>query len=427
VPLSSPATEVAATNRSPGGVGAVFGPEYPKEVELLLTCARLTLDEPSKERLREMLQEELDWNRFLRLMILHCLTAFVYRHLEMTPKDLVPASYLQFIKNNFMHDAAAALHDISQLLNLLDLFEQEDVLVVPYKGPALAVALYGNAAFRRCNDLDVVVTRDDVPVARNVLEKAGFKSLHPTSPAGREFLLERRHSEIFTRESGPIVELHWAFAKQRGLFPLTLDMLVGRLEEISIAGARVKMFAPEDHLLILCTHGANHLWSRLEWLCGVSELIKTGNLSWPLVLHRAAELRSIKALLLGALLSGELLDAPVPEEVLARARANRDVVWSANLVKRKLATGQIERPEERSAIERDLFRLRLQSSNGTRIRYLMHRFTTPKREDTRNMLRIGGRFIPLPAFLRPFHVLGRLLGNVVPRLSEDEVVRKGRE
>jgi hypothetical protein len=113
--------------------------------------------------------------------------------------------------------------------------------------------------------------------------------------------------------------------------------------------------------------------------------------------------------------------------VLARARANRDVVWSANLVKRKLATGQIERPEERSAIERDLFRLRLQSSNGTRIRYLMHRFTTPKREDTRNMLRIGGRFIPLPAFLRPFHVLGRLLGNVVPRLSEDEVVRKGRE
>jgi hypothetical protein len=105
----------------------------------------------------------------------------------------------------------------------------------------------------------------------------------------------------------------------------------------------------------------------------------------------------------------------VPEEILAQARNDKDVAWSARLVKRKLASGQIERPEERSSIERDLFRLRLQSTNQARIRYLIHRFTTPGREDTRLMVPIGRGFIPLPAFFRPLYILARLVGRAIPR------------
>ena len=357
----------------------------------------------------------MDWNRLYRLATLHCLTPFLFRHLDTTARDLVPGTVIQFLRNRFLQDGAAALRNTSQLLDLIEIFGQSGILAVPYKGPALAMYLYGNVAFRRCNDLDILVTRDDVPQARLLLENAGFVPLHPTTPASRNFLLQKRHSEIFRRDSGVIIELHWAFAKQRGLFPMDLDILRPRLQEMTLAGSRVQMFSPEDQLLILCVHGANHLWSRLEWLCGIAELIRNNHLAWQEVLQRAEEFYSTKALLLGVLLADELLDAPIPEEVRLQARMSRDVSWAARLVKRKLATGQIERPEDRSWVERDLFRLRLQTTNRARIRYVMHRITIPGRDDTRLMLPVGRRFIPLPSFLRPFHILGKLMGTITQR------------
>ena len=348
------------------------------------------------------------------------MTAFVFRHLETEEDGVVPAPVLHFLRNRFLHDGAAALRNTSHLLELIELFREQGILAVPYKGPALAVALYGNVAFRRCNDLDILVSRADVPRARELLEEQAFVPLHPTTPASREFLLQRRHSEIFTREQGPIVELHWAFAKQRGIFPLDLDMLRSRLGEMTLAGTRLPVFAPEDKLLILSAHGANHLWSRLEWLTGIAELIRSTPLAWPEILERARELNSEKSLFLGLVLAGDLLDAPVPEELLAKGRANGDVAWAARLVMKKFASGQIERPEDRSSIERDMFRLRMQSTNGARMSYLFHRIFTPGRDDTRLMLPIGKRFVPLPAFFRPIHLLGKLFGRAFPRSRTEE-------
>ena len=386
----------------------------PHEKKLLLTCARLRLDDGDASRIRILLKQGVEWNHFLRLTVLHCVTAFVFRHFEAGAADLVPKPAMQFLRNRFQQDAADALRNTVHLLELLESFRQQSILAVPYKGPALAVAVYGNVAFRRCNDLDILVSRADVPRARELLEREGFVPLHPITTAGREFLLQKRHSEIFTREHGPIVELHWAFAKQRGIFPLDLDMLRPRLLDVTLFGKPIISFAPDDTLLILCAHGANHLWSRLEWLCGIAELIRSTPLNWSLIMSRARELHSEKALLLGLVLAVDLLDAPVPEDLVARGRGTRDVNWAVNLVKRKFASGQIENPEDRSSIERDLFRLRLQSTNSARMRYLFHRITTPGRGSTRIMLPVGKRFVPLPAFFRPFHLLKKLVANAIP-------------
>jgi hypothetical protein len=363
----------------------------------------------------------VDWNRLYRLATLHCLTPFLFRHLDATFRDLVPETILESLRSRFLQDGVEALRNTSQLLDLIEMFGECDILAVPYKGPALAMYLYGTVAFRRCNDLDILVARDDVPQARILLENAGFVPLHPTTPASRKFLLQKRHSEIFRQDSGVIIELHWAFAKQRGLFPMDLDILRPRLQEMTLAGSRVKMFSPEDQLLILCVHGANHLWSRLEWLCGIAELIRNDSLEWQEVLQLAENFYSSKALFLGLLLAEELLDAPLPEEVRLQARMSRDVNWAARLVKRKLAKGQIERPQERSWVERDLFRLRLQSTNRARVRYIMHRMTIPGRDDTRMMVPVGRRFIPLPSFLRPFHIFGKLMGTITRRTGPEDM------
>ena len=380
-------------------------PDGAKEVEILLACARLRLEERDVERIRSLLIQEPDWERLLLLAVFHRLAGFVAQSLGKAAPDLVPAPTLEALRARFVQDGAAALRQTGELLELLTLLGDAGIFAIPYKGPILAAQVYGNIAYRRCMDLDVLIGRQDVPRARDLLQKAGFQPRHPLSAAGREFLLNHRHSEIFERTGGPLLELHWAFAKQRGMFALTMDELRSRLEGIKVGGVSVPVLRHDDLLMVLCVHGANHLWSRLEWLTSVAELLRKQTLDWTQALERASALHVEKYVLLGTLLSNDLLGVPIPADVLERARSDRNIVRLASIVGQKLAAADIENAEKLNSVPRDLFRLRLQSTMGDRWKYVLHRLTTPRREDTRLMVPVGKGNIPLPALTRPFHVI----------------------
>ena len=394
-------------------------PDGVREVEILLACARLRLEERDVDRIRNLLLQKPDWQRLMLLAVFHRVTGFVVQSLSKAAPDLVPLETLDALRARFVQDGAAALRQTSELLEILALFTDAGIFGIPYKGTVLAAHVYGNIAYRRCMDIDVLISRQDVPRARDLLEEAGFEPRHPLSPAGREFLLNHRHSEIFERTGGPMLELHWAFAKQRGMFALTVDELRPRLESMVIGGTSVPILCDEDLLLVLCVHGANHLWSRLEWLCSVAELLRKQALDWSEALERASLLHVERYVLLGALLSNDLLGAPIPTHVLDRARSDRNVVRLASIVGQKLAAADVENAEKLNSVPRDLFRLRLQSTMGDRWRYVMHRLTTPSREDTRLMVPLGGGTVPLPALLRPFHVGWILIAGMFRRSNPD--------
>jgi hypothetical protein len=192
-----------------------------------------------------------------------------------------------------------------------------------------------------------------------------------------------------------------------------------------MGGSKVLVFPLEDLLLILCVHGATHRWDRLEWLCGVAELIRGTELEWERVLERAARHKVEKTLFLGLILAHDLLDAPVPESVLAQARKDRDVASLSKFVKDTLARGEIGQPTSENTLQRDLFRLRLQSTFSDRMRYFFYRFTTPgKREDAVHMVPLGRWSVPLPTLVRPFHVVGKVIRGSFSHWSNDRTHRE---
>lgn len=404
LPTSHPAPEpTPETIPRPHGAWGI-------EVEILLACARTRLDENQVQRIRMLLRDGPNWERLFRLASFHRLMPLLYWHLNAAASDLVSDEMLNVLRTWFIREATQALRQTADLLEVLRLLGDGDVFAVPYKGPALAALIYNNLALRRSCDLDILVGRRDVPRARQLLEGAGFRPPYPASRAGREFLLRNRCSEIFVRESGCVVELHWAFTDGHLAFPLELEQLRPRLQMRSLGGSQVPTFAAEDLLLVLCVHGAKHCWDRLEWLCGVSELTRNEKIAWPEAIGRATELRVEKMLFLGLLLAHDLLEAPVPAQLLETARSRREVIQLARNVQQRLATA-----EDPETVEQDLFRIRLQPTSRDRLRYLFHRLTTPGREDTRLMLPLGRRSVPLPALVRPFRVAGKLIGGLIKR------------
>jgi hypothetical protein len=70
-------------------------------------------------------------------------------------------------------------------------------------------------------------------------------------------------------------------------------------------------------------HGAKDCWWRLKWICDIAEFLRLPpELNWPAILEQAKRLRSERILFLGLFLAKDLLEAPLPEEVWRKVRAD---------------------------------------------------------------------------------------------------------
>ena len=185
---------------------------------------------------------------------------------------------------------------------------------VPYKGPVLAACMYGNLALRQFVDLDIIVRRRDVFRASDVLQSVGYRPNFPLTRAQEAGYLRSRYAVELERDDGYFaVELHWEVAPRYFAFPLDTERLWARLDQVSMYDTTVRTLAPEDLLLMLCAHGAKHLWEKLGWICDIAELVRTHRgMDWDRVAAQARELRSERILGLGLLLASDLLGADVP-------------------------------------------------------------------------------------------------------------------
>src|SRR2546427_841220 len=291
------------------------------EAELLRCCARTRLDDGTAERLATLLRSSLDWEWLLRNAHAHGLLPLLYRHLRSTP-DSVPAEIRGALREGFEANAQRALRLTAELLRLHDQLASRGVTVIPYKGPVLAASVYGDLALRPFRDLDFLVQRHDADRAERVLAAEGYRPLYGLTPEQEKVFRAATCESAFSR-NGDIVELHWAFGPRD--FPLALEVeaVRTRLEPVAIGTTRMDTLCADDLLVVLCAHGAKHLWERLEWICDVAELLRsTPGLDLDGGLERARDLGVHRMVLLALRLARDLLDAPLPDTVARRAQAD---------------------------------------------------------------------------------------------------------
>lgn len=79
----------------------------------------------------------------------------------------------------------------------------------------------------------------------------------------------------------------------------------------------------EDLILILCSLGAKDCWQQLNRICDIAQVLCTcGELDWEQVCDRSTKLRMTRILLLGLLLTHELLEVELPKTILQQIQAN---------------------------------------------------------------------------------------------------------
>ena len=289
------------------------------EHALLLCCARARADAATAGRLKELAAGPLDWEYLLKLARRHSLLPLLYWQLNAHAPASVPPARLNELKRRFFDNAAHNLLMAGELLKVVRRLEGAGVPALAYKGPALAVAAYGDLSLRRFVDLDVLVPKQDVLRAKRLLAEDGFRPRPERDPARESILLRAQHTLALVKEPGLLLELHWQAAPGFAASTATEEFL-GGAETVRLGGGEVKAPAAEKLLGALCVHGSKHFWERLAWVCDVAELVRARpGLDWPGVLRGADEAGTGRMLLLGLRLAAELLGAELPGEVRRRA------------------------------------------------------------------------------------------------------------
>ena len=335
--------------------------------ELLLSCARTS----AAPRLRELAAGEVDWEYLFQLARRHSIVPLVYVQLQQHASDLVPPQFLAKLKKHYFENSARNTLLTAELCRLINLFRDEGIETIPYKGPVLAIFAYGDIALRRFVDLDVIVKKSDVLKAREILLNQGYKPSKSLSLDQQEMLLRTQHNMQFSRDNHRlIIELHWEVAPHLFASTVNGERLWRDLITVDLNGTAVKTFSAEDLLFSLCVHGSRHLWERLGWICDIAELIARRPLNWTALLERARIADTERMFLLGVYLAQRLLDAPIPPEVKQRCDADQRLSSLADNIIDHLFNGPTHVP----ATSREIFKYNIgvRRTLSARARYLLY-------------------------------------------------------
>lgn len=410
-----------------------MGTAFPPEAELLLCCARTRMDSDRAERIGQLLQDDIDWQFLLRAALRHGLLPLLYWHINTICPTAVPKPVLAQLQNYFRATAQRNLFLTQELLRLLNVSQRQQIPAIPLKGPVLATAVYGNLALRPFGDLDLMVHRRDISRAAELLLSEGYRRVSRRlgeDGCGKNVCVERPeddsspserdpqevaylgpHYYTFVRDDGRVrVDLQWRITRSSFSFSLDAERLWERLEPIPLAGSTVLTFPPQDLCLILCVHGAKHMWEELRWVCDASELIHAQKgVDWAQALEQARKQGQGRTVALGLCLANDLLGAPLSDEVLQKVQADSVVRSAATQVCERLFT---EVPEQLEETHRLAFYLKIKDRWQDRMRYYLHYLgqyvyttITPNEKD-RAFLLLPPRLSFLHYLLRPIRLLG---------------------
>src|SRR5262245_24769452 len=145
----------------------------PREFKLLLRCAR---SRPDSQTIRELVNEALNWEALVELAQQHYVRPMLLQSLKSACWDVVPQTTKLELERFNRANVQKSLLFTGELLRLLGLFQQNRVPIATFKGPVLAVSVYGDLALREFSDVDLLVHKGDVRKAENILLSCGYQA-----------------------------------------------------------------------------------------------------------------------------------------------------------------------------------------------------------------------------------------------------------
>jgi hypothetical protein len=178
----------------------------------------------------------------------------------------------------FPESKARHLGKLNEFLDIARHFTQSGIDFIPQKGPILSYRIYNDPLYRLYNDLDFLISTENIRKAIDVLGQQGYNTPFYNFPSDdcRRKILYKHVNELFLynpeKDSG--IELHWTLFTGSSENGTSFKQLIdSNNTKTSFQGQQFTVFTIELELLYLIIHGGLHGWEKLKWLVDIKELL----------------------------------------------------------------------------------------------------------------------------------------------------------
>jgi hypothetical protein len=239
------------------------------ESELVTTLCRTPIHETDRRRALALLSQPLDWDRFFSFAQMAQVEPVAFSNLADLDSHLVPSDVRDKAATLGRDRRAIILSRTLAMNDLLAHFDRAQIPVMVIKGPALAVSAYGDPSMRSFADIDLLVKKEDIPRARDLLLDSGCSREYDMDIELR--LIMGGHALEFAGHPTK-VELHWSLVSRYLRVPFDTSDVWATSDTVTCAGHEIRVLAPHVEFLFLCAHGAKHEWIQLRWICDIAQL-----------------------------------------------------------------------------------------------------------------------------------------------------------
>jgi hypothetical protein len=291
--------------------------------------------------------------------------------------DALPRETRQALLEGQRAQNFLTLRMAAELFRVLDQFAPAGIGALVVKGPVLAVRAYGDPAVRSYGDLDLLVRRGDIRRSTELLLAAGYRAAVPLAAieAGKipgQYLFSKPDSNL-------LLELHNDLTLRYFPRRLPLETWFERQVHVRLDSREVPALSLEDELVLICVHGAKHLWERLMWIADVAALVsRQANLDWERAMFSAKGVGARRMLHVGLGLSQALLNLRLPEPVAAMVNSDKA---AANLTRQILGWLPAAGFAPPGLFERAAFRMRMHGGWASAPAYFLRLMLSPTEED----------------------------------------------
>ena len=388
---------------SASAVGHLAG--VSNEWSILLAACSPMPPEKKAQRLQDLLQRSADWEILFDLAEKHGVQPLLHRAL-LPIGNAVPHEHMLTLKQNDQTNLLKSMLVSRELIRIVDRFTTLGLHVVPYKGPALAEALYGDVALRRSGDIDLLILPRDFPRACEAARDLGYTP-HLNLPLRQErAYLKSGYECAFDSAAGRnLLELQWAIQPRFYAIDFDVEDLFHRAVTVNVAGHAMKTLSLDDLFLVLSAHAAKHVWGKLIWLSDLALLITNPTLKWDWIGDHARELGIVRIVRVTMNLAHDLLEAPIPVAAETHVPQDLESVALATRIQDKIVSSAEPDVESISYFR---LMLRLRERTGDRMRFLQRLVFTPGPGEW-NAIRLPAPLSPLYRLVRLSRLAARLI------------------
>lgn len=292
------------------------------EERLLIMLSHATLDEDERHRARILSRAIRSWDDVWNLAEINATVPLIHSNLDRLGLcEEVPEPVRVRFQARAEDVRAANEARLKVARDLFARFAERKIPVIILKGVLFAETIYRNPAYKRMNDVDILIRKEDLDAIYEIYEEMRLFSaaeLVGGSPRKQE-KFSHHAPPFFSRDLTCMIGTHWGLITPLAPYALDYEGIWSRARDVDFYGIPAKAMAPEDNLHHLCVH-LPYYKTGVRELADIYNLIRHHNsdLDWEFFLLEVARAKTENLVYHALSLSNRLCPTFESEEAVRR-------------------------------------------------------------------------------------------------------------